>query len=333
MPHTQNTTKRLTIFNHKGGVGKTTLTINLAFALAAKGKSVLLVDTDPQCNLTSYLLSDEVVDSLLDSSDSTKGETIWSAIREIMSGTGHLRPIKTIPVGDLHLLPGDIRLSEYEDFLHESWVNSFQRRIGGLRATTSFSDLVDVVTSLQAFDFVFYDTGPNIGPLNRVLLLDSDFFIVPVACDLFSTRALGTLGQTLKRWIVDSQTIASIAPDGVNLLEGAPKFIGYLPQRFKVYGQTMASTPKHYLKEIKKRVYQDITAVMRKIDSALAPRHPDDPELPGIPDLARLVQQAQRDGVAIWEAALPASYDDKKWHAKNAFADLATEICKLAERY
>ena len=54
---------RLTLFNHKGGVGKTTLTVNLAFALADMGKTILLVDSDPQCNLTSYLVQAEVVDT------------------------------------------------------------------------------------------------------------------------------------------------------------------------------------------------------------------------------------------------------------------------------
>ena len=57
---------RLSVFNHKGGVGKTTLTMNLAATLAEEGKRVLVVDSDPQCNLTSYLIEDDVVDRLLD---------------------------------------------------------------------------------------------------------------------------------------------------------------------------------------------------------------------------------------------------------------------------
>ena len=65
----RHSSKRIALFNHKGGVGKTTLTVNVAMALAAQGKTVLLVDSDPQCNLTSYLIDDEVVDDLLDTSE------------------------------------------------------------------------------------------------------------------------------------------------------------------------------------------------------------------------------------------------------------------------
>ena len=186
---------RITVFNHKGGVGKTTLTANIAFALSQLGKSVLLVDSDPQCNLTSHLLSDDVVDELLNSSNEPSGQTVWSAVRPVLDGTGVGRLVDPIPVGDVALLPGDIRLSEFEEFLGDAWADSFKRRLGALRATSAISDLVSRLSTQQPFDFAFYDTGPNIGPLNRVLLLDSHFFIVPVACDLFSVRALSTLAR------------------------------------------------------------------------------------------------------------------------------------------
>ena len=52
---------RISIFNHKGGVGKTTLTINIAAALASLGNRVLIVDSDPQCNSTAYLVDADVL--------------------------------------------------------------------------------------------------------------------------------------------------------------------------------------------------------------------------------------------------------------------------------
>jgi len=59
---------KITLFSHKGGVGKTTLTVNTAWALADAGYSVLVVDADPQCSLTSYLKDEATVDEYLDSS-------------------------------------------------------------------------------------------------------------------------------------------------------------------------------------------------------------------------------------------------------------------------
>ena len=185
---------RIALFNHKGGVGKTTLTANIAFALAEMGKSVLLVDSDPQCHLTSYLLPDGQVRELLEGSSGGDGQTIWTAVSPVLNNTGPGRLIEPTKVGNLKLVPGDIKLTEFEDFLYGAWADSLKRRLGALRAITTISALVAEIHRQSPFDYVFYDTGSNIGPLNRVLLLDACYFIVPVTCDLFSLRGLATLG-------------------------------------------------------------------------------------------------------------------------------------------
>ncbi|MBR0728304.1 ParA family protein [Bradyrhizobium japonicum] len=82
------TAKRISVCNHKGGVGKTTLTFNIASQLAEMGKRVLMVDADPQCNLSAYVMESAVVDDLLDHSDDDDGETIWSGVKPVVDATG-----------------------------------------------------------------------------------------------------------------------------------------------------------------------------------------------------------------------------------------------------
>ena len=184
--------KRIAVFNHKGGVGKTTLTVNLAAALAENGKRVVLLDSDPQCNLTSYLLDDDVVDKLLDNSDEENGETIWSAVKPVVEGDGALRVVQAAKTNNRNcwVVPGDLRLSELEEELTTFWSDCVKGKIKGFKGTAVLSALAQRVATCHDADFVFYDTGPNIGPLNRAILLDCDYFIVPAGCDAFSVRAL-----------------------------------------------------------------------------------------------------------------------------------------------
>lgn len=317
---------RLTIFNHKGGVGKTTLTVNIAAALAKQGKHVLLVDSDPQCNLTSLLFADDVVDDLLDNSEEPHGQTIWSAVRPVyeeIPGVSHLDPMHTSTSG-VDLIPGDIRMSQFEESLADSWTSCFKRKLGGFRAITAISALVQGVIDQHEYDFVFYDTGPNIGSLNRILLLDSDFFIVPVACDLFSTRALTTLGQTLMRWILDWRTIQALAPDGVYLLPGTPRFMGYIPQRFKTYGQAMAGVPAGFLRQVERRIYSDVITILRNVDPSLARGAVSEARLGLVKDFATTAQLAQKQGVPI--SQVKDGNTQHKVEALSAFRTIAKAI-------
>jgi cellulose biosynthesis protein BcsQ len=264
--------KRLAIFNHKGGVGKTTLTVNIASAVASLGKNVLLVDSDPQCNLTSYLVEESVVDDLLDGSDGHTGRTVWSSVKPIAEASGELKQIEPFQLSrpNLFLLPGDIRLSEFEVELNQFWADCFQRRPKGFRGTMALSALVNHVCSTAGIDIVFFDSGPNIGALNRVILLDCDYFIVPAACDAFSVRALKTLGHTLANWMRDWKTVSDLSPDGVYLMPDKPDFLGYIPQRFKVYRGTITATQSTYISKIERHVGSDIVGPLRAFDSRLA---------------------------------------------------------------
>lgn len=260
--NTRAPAKRISIFNHKGGVGKTTLTFNIATQLAAMDKRVLLVDADPQCNLTAYVIDSEVLDDLLDHSDDENGETLWSAVKPIVEATGDLTPIDPIELRSrLFLLAGDIRLSDFEVELSEFWRECFQRKRRGFVGTMALSTLINNVCKEQRIDFVFYDSGPNIGALNRVILLDCDFFIVPAAYDLFSVRALKTLGRTLYTWISHWQTVRELAPDGLYLLPGTPHFLGYIPQNFTVYRGGVASEQAKYLGLLEKSIQTEIVRV------------------------------------------------------------------------
>ena len=321
---------RIALFNHKAGVGKTTLTANIAFALAEMGKSVLLVDSDPQCNLTSYLLPDEQVNELLSKSSESDGRTIWTAVSPIVDDTGPCRLIEPTAVGGLRLLPGDIKLAEFEDFLYGAWTDSMKRRLGALTAITSISTLIADIHRQSPLDYVFYDTGSNIGPLNRVLLLDSNFFIVPVTCDLFSIRALATLGQTINTWVKDTDTINSIAPDNMPLLKGEPALLGYILQPFRVYGRPMTKEAGFYLPKIKNRIREDVAAVLRKWADRLVPPEAEDRNLGEVKDLASLVSIAQREGVSSWECS--SGTPAQRRAAKRSFMHIANNINGYAVR-
>jgi len=319
--------KRLAVFNHKGGVGKTTITVNLAAALAEKGKKILLVDSDPQCNLTSYLFDDNVVDDLLDQSDTPAGETTWSAVKPVVENTGPLKIVK--PLKSLRkcwVVPGDIRLSELELELATFWTDALDEKVKGFNGIAILSTLVDALAQAVSADYVFYDTGPNIGPLNRAILLDCDFFIVPAACDVFSVRALKTLGKTLAGWMKRWVTIRSIAPEGVALLPGNPKLIGYVMQGFRVYGGGMARSAAKARANFEKRLAPDLLNPLRRIDIDLAPASASVARLVDVKNFSTLVQQSQEQGVPLWDVYGGPPYQIDE--ARVIFSALADEVIR-----
>lgn len=320
---------RLSLFNHKGGVGKTTLTANLAFALAEQGQRVLLVDADPQGNLTSYLVDDEVVNDLLDHSDEAGGKTLWSALKPVVEGSGAPIPLETLNIGDnIALLPGDLRLAEWEGELAAFWGECYQRRIRGIRGTQALGVITSLAASRFGADVILFDSGPNVGPLTRAVLLDCSHFAVPAACDLFSIRAIKTLGRTLAGWIQEWRTICELFPDDVIEIAGAPRVLGYIPQRFRTWGRAPTSEFASMLPIMERAVREDIVEVLRRVDSSLVPPPGAKLVLPEVRDFSSATTTAQQSGLPIWR--VDQTSDAIREDAKAAFYSLAESIRALA---
>ncbi len=326
--------KRIVLYNHKGGVGKTTLTANIAFELASMGKRVLLVDSDPQTNLTSYFFPDEYVDKLLDDSESRNGKTIWTALRSIVNADGDYRyvppsevpPSKEGHTKNIAIIPGDIRLIEYEEALNEYWGQCLQRKYKGYKGLTALSSYVNEAAKEFKADYVFYDTGPNVGALNRAILLDCDYFVIPLSYDAFSRRALKTLGNRLATWIVGWKEILNLAPENVYLLPGAPKYLGYVPQRFKVISGTVTSSTSSNAAKIQKALFSDVVSVLRRVNPKLASKKISGTKLGEVRDFGDLVQDAQGRGIPFYSVMDKSK--ELKNDAKKAFSQIASAIIR-----
>lgn len=328
--------KKIALFNHKGGVGKTTLTVNIADALVDAGKRVLLVDADPQCNLTSFYINEPELEELLGNSDDDDSDaTVWSAIKPVVAGRGGIKDVSLWHVGSdrLTLFPGDVLLSEYEEELPQAWTDSFARKARGYDVMAALSNAVTRAGAESHADVCIYDLGPNVGALNRAVLLDCDSFITPVAADLFSLRALSTVGKSIARWIKDWKTIRALADpkDEPLLLRGEPAFLGYVTSAYKVStGRSAANPHADWEKRIAPRVRDRIVEDMKAVDPKLAPHAGN--KIGAIKHFQSLASEAQKYGVAIGKLrglVNPGHYNQVD-EAADEFRQLAHEIIKRA---
>ncbi|MEJ6951950.1 ParA family protein [Natronospora cellulosivora (SeqCode)] len=163
--------KKLAIVNQKGGVGKSTTAVNLSACLAEMGKSVLLIDVDPQGNASSGVGVDK--SSLEKSVYDVLIEEI--AIKDVI--------IKT-EIDKFSILPANIELAGAEIEL----VSMISRE----------SRLKKVVRSIDDdFDYVIFDCPPSLGLLTLNALTAADGILVPIQCEYYALEGLGQLIQTV----------------------------------------------------------------------------------------------------------------------------------------
>lgn len=220
--------KILSIFNNKGGVGKTTYMYHIAHLLAAKGVTVLMVDCDSQCNLTAYSLNDKYIIK----SWSELGNSIYRVIELVEKGLGDIRNRSPYKLrNNLYIVPGDLYLSNYEDRLGDSWNSAKGGSESSIRIQSAIYRYIKWAAEKVEAKVILVDLGPNLGALNRAVLGGSDYFIIPVAPDLFSIRGTENLGSKLETWRKEWDQCNQSWSGDINIQKGKPTFLGYVVQQ------------------------------------------------------------------------------------------------------
>jgi cellulose biosynthesis protein BcsQ len=190
--------KTLALFNNKGGVGKTSLTYHLGFMFAELGHRVAFADLDPQANLSSMCVTEPRLESIW---KLAPRPTIYGAIERLRRGLGDVDRISPEAVsGKIHLVVGDLQLSEIEDDFSQQWPKCLDRDERAFRLTTALHRVIADVGERSGADIALLDVGPNFGAINRAALIAADYVVVPVAPDLFSMQGLENVGPRLASW-------------------------------------------------------------------------------------------------------------------------------------
>jgi len=245
--------KTIVLFNHKGGVSKTTSTYNIAWKLTDLGKRVLIVDGDPQCNLTSLILDDNFDDYY--ETPATSQLNIKDAVKVAFEGRpkaiSAIDCVNSTKNSNLFLLPGHPNLSEYDPSLSLA-MNSNNAITTLQNLPGAFNELIRLCSDKYNIDYVFIDMNPGLSAINQAFVISADAFIIPTNPDPFSIMALRTLKNILPRWKQWATNSRSLFVDAAYPIpDKEVKFIGHLIQRFNLRKGKAARPYQDRILEIK----------------------------------------------------------------------------------
>lgn len=307
--------KLISLFNHKGGVSKTTTAFNLGWMLARKDKRVLLVDSDPQCNLTGMVLGLEDMDSSEGIQGSKDGKPLnikEGVMPAFESRPKLIQPVECVSIPkneNLYLLPGHIGLAEYEITL------GIAQELSGSVVTLrnlpgALHYLIRVTAERYEIDLVLIDMSPSLGAVNQNLFSVSDYFIVPTHPDYFSNMAIKSLANVVPKWRNWSKAASkspALKDAAYSFPASTPGFLGYVVQNYRPRNGSPSRAFKIWIEQLTRNVQEVLIPAIKDcglmlIEEAYAAAgyDPVDPLLQ-MPDFNSLIANSQTYQTPIFE--------------------------------
>ena len=272
--------KTICFFNHKGGVSKTTTTFNIGWSLANKGYKVLMVDLDSQCNLTGLVLGYDQCkeDTELENFYNNRHNLTMEAIVEALINGQSPDTFLSGPIGkitntlnkNLFLLSGHLNIADLD-----SQISVSLKIAAGVPATKNIPgnlpSLFNKLADGENIDYILYDLSPNVGGLNEVILMSSDYFIVPTSPDFFCWQAVGSLTKNILKWNKELDYFK--ASNGFNVpnyaIKNSPKFLGTIQQRYRPRNGNPAKSFEKWIKRIKNEVNSRFVPALEKLNCVI----------------------------------------------------------------
>jgi cellulose biosynthesis protein BcsQ len=264
-------TKSICFFNHKGGVSKTTTTFNLGWSLASIGKKVLMVDLDSQCNLTGMVLGFDAIEDGLDAFYASRQNLTMGPIVDFLINGGQPDAYLSQDTGKIHktlnenlfLLAGHLDVADLD-----SQISVSLKIAAGIPATRNIPGnlpkLLQAIATANNIDYILYDLSPNVGGLNEVMLMSSDYFIVPTTPDFFCWQAVSSLSKNIPKWHRELKRFKEDnegSNNAANFINNQPKFLGTIQQRYRPRNGMPAKSFEKW-----------ITSIRDAVDKTLVPK-------------------------------------------------------------
>lgn len=332
--------KKVIFANNKGGVGKTTLAFNCAVSFAEKGYKAVLVDLDPQCNLSRLAMGEEYYREHL-FSDSEK--TIADVLKGVVEGGADIdlrvRFLSVQASPNLSLLKGDINLSVYESLLITAYGQAAAGQQIGYFQTSAIDRFLREKGLSEQVDIFVIDTSPSLGLLNQMIILGADYFVVPMLPDAFSVQGIENLGIVYERWKINWRNSARALAGNTEtkfVLPGDPLFIGYMVNSYNVYGEQPIADHRAWMEKIPAKVREYLSE--KHCRNGLVETSWKNP-LQIIQDYGRIPSKCQELGVAIFDLnpSLVADHHqgtkENIEKSKEQFSALSDNMLKVLSSY